>query len=151
MGVSRRDAKRGNSIAMDHYARIMPQYERLLSINPIGIAMMHAGQREISSDTFWNFNNATFIESQTGINPGDPGYNLVQANLIHVAIMRPRPYGPNKVQPCLQDNHDDITYISEHLDDVLRLFTGLHERQDASRATIEAMLSVSPAFAEGAL
>lgn len=140
--------RRGKDIAIVELARMMPQFKRLLAINPIDAQIMDTGNNFRS---FWNLNHATFIENEIGIAPGDPGYKLVQANVIHVFLTRPNKYSPETVRPYLQDHHDDIIYIAEHLDDTIRLIPELHERKDASRGTIEAMLGVSHVLVEGAL
>lgn len=149
---SRDMTKRGEDLAIIHLTRIMGQFERMLAINPIEAAIMNAiGPGTNHVVYFRTMNNATYIENEIELAPGDRNYNLVQANLIHVAATQPQKYGPDQVRLHLQTHHDDITYIADHIDDAIRLFAGLHERQDASRETIEAMLSVNPLLAEGAL
>jgi hypothetical protein len=149
---SRDSTKRGEDLAIIHLTRIMGQYERLLAINPIEAAVMHASGHQGNRVRFFQtMNNAVYIENQTGINPGDADYDLVQANLIHVAVTRPQKYGPDEVQLYLQTHRDDINYIADHLNDAIRLIPELHERQDASRENIKAMLSVNPVLVDGAL
>jgi hypothetical protein len=60
--------------------RIMPQCERLLAINPIDAAIMNTSKYRDNSRAFQNLLRATYIESTTGIAPGDANHNLVQAN-----------------------------------------------------------------------
>lgn len=131
--------------------RIMPQCERLLAINPIDVAIMDIGKYRDISRAFQNLLRATYIENHTGIKPGDADYNLVQANLIHINITRPKKYGTDEVQPYLQTNHDDIAFIAEHIDETLRLLPELYARKLASADAIETMLNVKPVLAEGAL
>jgi len=142
--------KRGKTIALTELARIMPQYERLLAINPIDAAIMNTGNKS-NSRPFWNLRHSTFIEEHTGIAPGDTNYNLVQANLIHVNIMRPKKYDAENVEPYLQAHHEDITFIAEHVDETLRLLPELYKRTEASADAIATLLDVKPVLAVGAL
>lgn len=143
--------KHGKIIAVNELARIMPQLERLLAINPIDAALMNNGQKESHYRPFWNLNHSTYLEKKTGLTPGDDDYKLVQAHLIHVNITQPKKYDNDAVQLYLQTNHDDIAFIAEHLDETLRLLPELYVRKDASRDAIETLLNVKPVLAEGAL
>jgi hypothetical protein len=148
--ITRKDiTKRGKAIAVAELSRIMPQFERLLAVNPIDAAIMSTGRDNFRS--FQNLKNATHIESKTGIKPGDPGYKLVQATLIHVSVTSPKQYGPDDVHLYLEANHDDIAYIAEQLDDTIRLIPELYKHKDASRGFIETLRNISPALVEGAL
>lgn len=143
--------KRGTNNAVTELNRLMPQYERLLAINPIDAAIMGIGKYRDSSRTFQNLLRATYIETHTGIAPGDTNYNLVQANLIHITITRPKKYGPGEVQTYLQTHHDDITYIAQRIDDTIRLLPELYERRDASADAIQTLHDITPALIEGML
>jgi hypothetical protein len=150
--INSRDMTRsGKNIVVTELARIMPQFERLLAVNPIDAAIMDAGKYRDISLAFQNLLRASYIENHTGINPGDANYNLIQANLIHLNITRPKKYGTDEVQPYLQTNHDDIAYIAQHIDETLRLLPELYARKLASADAIETLLNVKPVLAEGAL
>jgi len=149
--LSRDITQRGQKIAVAELTRIIPQCERLLAINPIDAAIMNTGNYRDNSRAFQNLLRATYIEAETGIAPGDSNYNLVQATLIHISIMRPRKYAPDEVQSYFESNEDDIAYIAEHVDETLRLLPELYERKETSADAIATMLDVKPVLAEGAL
>lgn len=142
---------RGKNASIIELDRIMPQFERLISINPIDAAILNTGKYRDNSRAFQNLLRATYIETQTGIKPGDANYNLVQANLIHLTLTRHKKYDPDAVHPYLDANRDDITYIAEHVDETLRLLPELYGRKLASADAIETLINVKPVLAEGAL
>lgn len=151
-GITLKDiTKRGKNIATSELARIMPQFERLLAINPLDAALLNVDPKEYEYRGFWNLTRASYIEKQTGISPGDTGYAFVQASLIHVAITRPKKFDVDDVQPYLQKHHADIAFIAENINGTLGILRELHVRKDGSREAVELMLGLSPSLAEGAL
>lgn len=143
--------KRGTAKAVIELNRLRPAYERLLAVNPLNIALLGTGQKDAELRTFWNLTRSVHIENHTGIAPGDDGYSLVLANLIHVNLARHDKYGQEEVQPYLAANRNVITYIAEHIDETLKALPELYKRKATSRDAIETILDINPVLAEGAL
>jgi hypothetical protein len=95
---------------------------------------------------------ADTLERHLGIRPGDARYNEVHAGIIYCAITH-----PGAITRTTSDewyrlaNRRSLKLIAENMEQILSILPALCQRRNASPDTIEAMLSVTPALAEGAL
>lgn len=116
--------------------------ERMLANTDLTARLASAIGSDIlqSPHLFRTDNLAIDIEEVTGIAPGDPRYNEVQAAIIYCGITNPAQVSRTNTDLSYLDTHrDDIMTIANNMDRVFEILPELCKRRDASRHAIHAL------------